>query len=37
MDKMNQLVSTRNAQEENPTINKMYNPNDLTYDKNQKI
>lgn len=37
MDKMNQLVSARNAQEENPTINKMYNPNDLTYDKNQNI
>lgn len=37
MDEMNQLVSARNAQEENPTINKMYNPNDLTYDKNQNI
>jgi hypothetical protein len=36
-DKMNQLVAARNAQEENPTINRMYNPNDLTYDKNQNI
>jgi hypothetical protein len=37
MDKMNQLVAARNAQEENPTINRIYNPNDLTYDKNQNI